>query len=90
MRNERGSANGMKLALPLLRTLVGGLFIGHGTQKLFGLFGGGGTITGTDMPIPPTRPASFAKTSSLDLEPAPSSWRRAAGPRRAGRASPEG
>jgi putative oxidoreductase len=26
----------------LLRTLVGGLFIGHGTQKLFGWFGGHG------------------------------------------------
>ena len=32
----------MKLGLPLLRTLVGGLFIGHGTQKLFGVLGGGG------------------------------------------------
>ena len=32
----------MKLALPLLRTLIGGLFVGHGTQKLFGWFGGGG------------------------------------------------
>jgi|SRR5687767_7494564 putative oxidoreductase len=26
----------------LLRTLIGGLFIGHGTQKLFGWFGGHG------------------------------------------------
>ena len=26
----------------LLRTVIGGLFIGHGTQKLFGWFGGGG------------------------------------------------
>ena len=26
----------------LLRILIGGLFIGHGTQKLFGWFGGGG------------------------------------------------
>ena len=32
----------MKPGLSLLRTLVGGLFIGHGTQKLFGAFGGGG------------------------------------------------
>lgn len=26
----------------LLRTLIGGLFVGHGTQKLFGWFGGNG------------------------------------------------
>ena len=26
----------------LMRTLIGGLFIGHGTQKLFGWFGGHG------------------------------------------------
>jgi putative oxidoreductase len=26
----------------LLRVVVGGLFVGHGTQKLFGWFGGGG------------------------------------------------
>jgi putative oxidoreductase len=32
----------MKLGLAVLRTLVGGLFIGHGTQKLFGWFGGHG------------------------------------------------
>jgi putative oxidoreductase len=32
----------MKLGAPLMRVLVGGLFIGHGTQKLFGWFGGSG------------------------------------------------
>jgi putative oxidoreductase len=32
----------MKFARALLRILVGGLFIGHGTQKLFGWFGGHG------------------------------------------------
>jgi putative oxidoreductase len=32
----------MKLAAPLMRGLIGGLFIGHGTQKLFGWFGGPG------------------------------------------------
>src|SRR3954453_5130621 len=26
----------------LMRTLIGGLFVGHGTQKLFGAFGGHG------------------------------------------------
>lgn len=32
----------MKLGLLLVRTLVGGLMFGHGTQKLFGWFGGHG------------------------------------------------
>lgn len=32
----------MGLARLLLRTVIGGLFIGHGTQKLLGWFGGGG------------------------------------------------
>jgi putative oxidoreductase len=32
----------MKLGLALARLLIGGLFVGHGTQKLFGWFGGGG------------------------------------------------
>jgi putative oxidoreductase len=32
----------MKIARVLLRIIVGGLFAGHGTQKLFGWFGGHG------------------------------------------------
>jgi putative oxidoreductase len=32
----------MKIGRLLLRTTVGGFFIGHGTQKLFGWFGGSG------------------------------------------------
>ncbi len=32
----------MNFARLILRTSVGGLFIGHGTQKLFGWFGGHG------------------------------------------------
>lgn len=32
----------MKLGLTLLRTVLGLLFVGHGTQKLFGWFGGHG------------------------------------------------
>lgn len=32
----------MKLSRVMLRLLIGGLFIGHGTQKLFGWFGGHG------------------------------------------------
>jgi putative oxidoreductase len=32
----------MDIALLVLRVIVGGLFAGHGAQKLFGWFGGGG------------------------------------------------
>src|ERR1700745_2677087 len=32
----------MKIARLLLRLLIGALFVGHGTQKLFGWFGGHG------------------------------------------------
>lgn len=32
----------MSIGLLLLRVIVGGLFVGHGTQKLFGWFGGHG------------------------------------------------
>jgi putative oxidoreductase len=32
----------MKIGRLLLRVVVGGLFVGHGTQKLFGWFDGGG------------------------------------------------
>jgi putative oxidoreductase len=32
----------MKLGAPVMRGLIGGLFIGHGTQKLFGWFDGPG------------------------------------------------
>ena len=36
----------MDIGLLILRAVIGGLFIGHGTQKLFGWFGGGG-VRGT-------------------------------------------
>jgi len=32
----------MRLGMTILRLTVGGLFVGHGTQKLFGWFGGNG------------------------------------------------
>jgi putative oxidoreductase len=32
----------MKFGLTFLRAVIGGLFVGHGTQKLFGWFGGHG------------------------------------------------
>jgi putative oxidoreductase len=39
----------MKLAAPVMRALIGGLFVGHGTQKLFGWFGGPGLDGTTGM-----------------------------------------
>jgi putative oxidoreductase len=32
----------MKFTAPIMRAVIGGLFVGHGTQKLFGWFGGPG------------------------------------------------
>jgi putative oxidoreductase len=37
-----GTDGGMRLVKPIARVLIGGLFIGHGTQKLRGWFGGPG------------------------------------------------
>jgi putative oxidoreductase len=39
----------MKLGAPLMRALIGGLFVGHGTQKLFGWFEGPGLQGTTGM-----------------------------------------
>jgi putative oxidoreductase len=38
----------MKIGRLLVRAIIGGLFIGHGTQKLFGWFGGPG-LDGTEQ-----------------------------------------
>lgn len=48
----------MKIARLVSRTVIGGLFIGHGTQKLFGLFGG------------PGRAGTEAMMEQLDMYPA--------------------
>jgi putative oxidoreductase len=37
-----GNVNGMSIGTVALRGIVGPLFVGHGTQKLFGWFGGHG------------------------------------------------
>ena len=39
----------MKIGRLLLRLIVGSLFFGHGTQKLFGLFGGHGLDATANM-----------------------------------------
>jgi putative oxidoreductase len=39
----------MKLGLTALRGAIGGLFVGHGTQKLFGWFGGRGPAATAQM-----------------------------------------
>ena len=69
----------MKLGRFAARTIIGGLFIGHGTQKLFGWFGGGGmekTAAGFESlaiardvgtpPPPGSRRPSAARCSSRD------------------------
>ena len=59
------------LALLFLRLVVGGLFIGHGTQKAFGWFGGPG-FAGTagwmeSMGMKPARLNAFAAASGETL-----------------------
>jgi putative oxidoreductase len=54
----------MKIGRLAARTVIGGLFIGHGTQKLFGWFGGPG-LEGTEqmmgaLEMRPTRPNALA------------------------------
>ena len=54
----------MKFAFTALRVVVGGLFVGHGVQKLFGWLGGSGldaTAEGFDsMGIKPGKPNAIA------------------------------
>ena len=58
----------MKPALTLTRALVGGLFVGHGAQKLFGAFGGHGPdATGQffeSVGIRPGKPNAYAAGAS--------------------------
>lgn len=54
------------IALLILRLVVGGLMVGHGAQKLFGVFGGHGLAGTTGF------------MASLGLRP-PGLWARAAG-----------
>jgi putative oxidoreductase len=54
----------MKIGRALLRVIVGGLFVGHGVQKLFGWFGGPGleaTAQGFEhLGIRPAKPNAIA------------------------------
>jgi putative oxidoreductase len=61
----------MKLARLLARLFIGGMFIGHGTQKLFGWFGGPG-IDGTTgmmekLGLAPPRSNAYAASLSETL-----------------------
>ncbi|MFT3864565.1 MAG: DoxX family protein [Solirubrobacterales bacterium] len=61
----------MKLARLLGRLFIGGMFIGHGTQKLFGWFGGPG-IEGTtgmmdQLGLAPARTNAYAASLSETL-----------------------
>ena len=61
----------MKLARLLARLFIGGMFIGHGTQKLFGWFGGPG-IDGTTgmmekLGLAPPRTNAYAASLSEAL-----------------------
>jgi putative oxidoreductase len=54
----------MELGLLVLRVVVGALFVGHGAQKLFGVFGGHG-VSGTasffdQIGLRPSRPHAIA------------------------------
>jgi putative oxidoreductase len=61
----------MKIARFAVRTIVGGLFVGHGTQKLFGWFGGpglDGAAAGFDsMGMRPGRRNAIAAGASESL-----------------------
>jgi putative oxidoreductase len=61
----------MKIARLLARLFIGGMFIGHGTQKLFGWFGGPG-IEGTTgmmekLELAPPRANAYAASLSETL-----------------------
>lgn len=55
----------MKVGRLALRVAVGSLFVGHGTQKLFGWFGGGGlSATAANMESMGLRPAKAQATAA--------------------------
>ena len=66
----------MEIGLLIVRVVVGALLVGHGSQKLFGWFGGyglkgtGGYMESSDCvpvrssPSPPARPRSPAASCS--------------------------
>ena len=62
----------MKAGRLIARTIIGGLFVGHGVQKLFGWFGGPG-VEGTEKMM-----------DNLDLKPARRNALLAAGAETAG------
>jgi putative oxidoreductase len=73
----------MKIGRLLLRVVMGGLFVGHGTQKLFGWFGGNGLDATAQAfehlglrPAAPRRAAARCWPSAWRLRSLPRSWSR--------------
>jgi putative oxidoreductase len=62
-RGRRGHCLPMQLGRALARVALGGIFVGHGTQKLFGWFGGPGLEGWTDV----TRKLELAPPRRLAL-----------------------
>ena len=78
----------MHLARLATRVVIGGLFVGHGTQKLFGSFGGPG-IEGTQqmmgaIGMHPTQQHAYA--AGVTETVGERRWRSACSPRRRRRA----
>jgi uncharacterized membrane protein YphA (DoxX/SURF4 family) len=81
----------MNLGRLIARAVVGGLFVGHGTQKLFGWFGGPGRQgTASMMDKLELRPGQrHALAAGTPRRWAAPSWRSAASRRSRPRCSPE-
>ena len=73
----------MSYGILLVRIVVGLAFVGHGTQKLFGWFGGYGPDgTGQFFESLGLRPGRRTRSPPARRRPAAASWLRLAWPRR--------
>jgi len=60
----------MRIGRVVVRLIIGGLFIGHGTQKLFGWFGGPG-LAGTEQMMSASSCIPRVATPSPPVPPKP-------------------